>query len=119
MLAQGYQEQLLNPGIVVRNDPPNVLSGMIDLELDGQGNLIYFQAIPLQKENPEGGTRAFDWNLFFAAAELDPAQIQKIKPAWNSPASCNKRGAWTGTLPGITRPLGVKGTPLHGKTIFF
>src|SRR5258706_2365335 len=119
MLAQGYQEQLLNPGIVVRNDPPNVLSGMIDLELDGQGNLIYFQAIPLQKENPAGASRAFDWNLFFAAAGLDPAQLQKTEPAWNSLASSDTRVAWTGTLPGPTRPLRVEAASLHGKPVFF
>jgi serine/threonine-protein kinase len=119
MLAEGYQDQLLSPGIVSRYDPPNVLSGMINLELDGQGNLISFQAIPPQKENPPAATAPFDWNVLFAAAGLDPAKLQKTEPAWNSLASSDTRGAWTGTLPGTTRPLRVEAASLHGKPVFF
>jgi serine/threonine protein kinase len=119
MLAEGYQDQLLNPGIVARDDPPNVLSGMINLELDAQGNLIYFQAIPPQKESPTGPAAAFDWNALFAAAGLDPARLQKTEPAWNSLASSDTRTAWTGTLPGTARPLRVEAASLHGKPVFF
>jgi len=119
MLAQGYQDQLLNPGIVVRDDPPTVLSGMIDLELDAQGNLIYFQAIPPQKEDSAGAAAAFDWNVLFAAAGLDSAHFQKTEPAWNSLASSDSRLAWTGTLPGTVRPLRVEAASLRGKPVFF
>jgi len=119
MLAEGYQDQLLNPGIVSRDDPATVVSGMINLELDAQGNLIYFQAIPPQKENPRAAAAAFDWNVLFAAAGLDPAKFQKTEPAWNSLASSDTRAAWTGTLPGTTRPLRVEAASLHGKPVFF
>jgi hypothetical protein len=119
MLAQGYQDQLLNPGIVVPDDPPTVLSGMIDLELDGQGNLIRFQAMPPQKEASAQASAAFDWNVLFAAAGLDPAKFQKAEPAWNSLASSDSRAAWTGTLPGSSRPLRVEAASLHGKPVFF
>jgi len=119
MVAQGYQDQLLNPGIVVRDDPPNVLSGMIDLQLDAQGNLIYFQSIPPQKENSTEASAPFDWNILFAAAGLDPTKFQKAEPAWNSLATSDARMAWTGTLPGTTRPLRVEAASLHGKPVFF
>jgi predicted Ser/Thr protein kinase len=119
MLAQGYQDQLLNPGIVSPDDPPTVLSGMIDLELDGQGNLIRFQAIPPQKEDSMQASAAFDWNVLFAAAGLDPAKFQKAEPAWNSLASSDARMAWTGTLPGTKWPLRVEAASLHGKPVFF
>ena len=119
MLAQGYQDQLLNPGIVVRDDPPTVVSEMINLELDAQGNLIYFQAIPPQKENSTEASTAFDWNAVFTAAALDPAKFQKAEPTWNSLASSNTRTAWTGTLPGSTRPVRVEAASLHGKPVFF
>jgi serine/threonine protein kinase len=119
MLAQGYQDQLLNPGIVVRDDPPSVLSGMINVELDGQGNLIRFQAIPPQKEDSSQAATAFDWNILFAAAGLDPAKFQKTAPEWNSLASSDSRAAWTGTLPGLARPIQVEAASLRGKPVFF
>jgi serine/threonine-protein kinase len=119
MLAAGFQDQLLNPGIVVRDDPPTVLSGMINLELDPQGELTYFQAIPPQKENPGGPSAAFDWNVLFAAAGLDPARFQKTEPAWNSLAASDSRMAWTGTWPGTTRLLRVEAASWHGKPVFF
>src|SRR5258708_39593021 len=105
MLAEGYQDQLLNPGIVSRDDPPNVLSGMINLELDGLGNLISFQAIPPQKENPPAATAPFDWNVLLAAAGLDPTKIKKTEPEWHSLASFDSRRAWAGTFPGTQRAL--------------
>jgi len=119
MVAEGFRDQLLNPGIVTRDDPPTVLSGMINVELDPQGRLTYFQAIPPQKESASGQSAAFDWNVLFAAAGLDAAQFQKAEPMWNSLASSDARMAWTGTWPGTTRPLRVEAASWHGKPVFF
>lgn len=38
--ATGFRDQLLNPGIVVRDDPPTILSGMINVELDPEEQLV-------------------------------------------------------------------------------
>jgi len=92
---------------------------MINLELDAQGNLIHFEAIPPQKENSTAASAPFDWSVLFAAAGLDPTKFQKTEPAWNSLASSDARVAWTGTLPGTTRPLRVEAASLHGKPVFF
>jgi serine/threonine-protein kinase len=119
MLAEGFRDQLLNPGIVTRNDPPTVLSGMINVELDPQGRLTYFQAIPPQKESSSAPPAAFDWNVLFAAAGLDPAQFQKAEPTWNSLAASDTRIAWTGTWPRTARPLRVEAAAWHGKPVFF
>ena len=119
MLAQGFQDQLLNPGIIVRDDPPTVISGMINLDLDPQGRLTYFQAIPPQKEDSSPQPATFDWNVLFASAGLDAAQFQKTEPAWNSLAASDTRMAWTGTWPGTTRPLRVEAASWHGKPVFF
>jgi predicted Ser/Thr protein kinase len=120
LVAEGFRDQLLNPGIVTPDDPPTILSGMVHVELDPQGQLTYFQAIPPQKENtrtPSGS--GFDWNVLFAAAGLDPTQFQKAEPTWNSLASSDTRLAWTGTWPGTTRSLRVEAAALHGKPVFF
>jgi serine/threonine-protein kinase len=119
MVADGFQDQLLNPGIVTRHDPPTVLSGMINLQLDPQGQLTYFQAIPPQKESSRAESAALDWNVLFAAAGLDPAQFQKAEPAWNSLAASDTRAAWTGTWPGTTRALRVEAAAFNGKPVFF
>src|SRR6202044_428562 len=119
LVAESFRDQLLNPGIVVPDDPPAVLTGMINLQLDPQGQLIYFQAIPPEKENSAGTPAPFDWNIPFTAAGLDPAQFQKADPLWNSLAASETRMAWTGTWPGTERPLRVEAASLHGKPVFF
>src|SRR6202453_1925569 len=118
MVADGFRDQLLNPGIVSETDPPPTLSGMINLQLDPQGHLIYFQAIPPQKESAEEISKtpaAFDWNILFSAAGLDPAQFHSSQPAWNSLAASDARAAWTGTWPGTARPLRVEAAAWQGK----
>jgi hypothetical protein len=124
MLAEGFRDQFLNPGIVTRDDPPTVLSGMINMALDLQGRLTYFQAIPPQKipaqnESSSAQPATFDWNVLFAAAGLDPAQFQKAEPVWNSLAASDTRMAWTGTWPGTARPLRVEAAAWRGNPVFF
>jgi serine/threonine-protein kinase len=119
MVAQGFQDQLLNPGIVTPTDPPPTLSGMINLELDPQGRLTYFQAIPPEKDGAAEQSPPFDWNVLFASAGLDPALFQKAEPVWNSLASSDTRMAWTGVWPGSARPLRVEAASWHGKPVFF
>ena len=119
MVARSFRDQLLNPGIVVPDDPPTTLSAMINLQLDPQGQLTYFQAIPPQKENLSAQPTAFDWNIPFSASGLDAAQFQKVEPTWNSLAASDARMAWTGAWPGTTRPLRVEAASWHGKLVFF
>ncbi len=119
MMAEGFRDQLMNPGIVTRDDPPQVLSGMINVELDPLGQLTYFQAIPPQRESSTAPPAAFDWNVAFTAAGLDPTKFQKAEPAWNSLADSDTRVAWTGTWPGTPRPLRVEAASSRGKPVFF
>jgi serine/threonine-protein kinase len=122
LAASDFHDQLLTPGIVTRTDPPTVLSGMINLALDPQGRLTYFQAIPLQKQEEKKEAAApapFDWNILFAAAGLDSSKLQPAQPAWNSLAASDLRAAWTGTWPGTTRPLRVEAASFQGKPVFF
>jgi serine/threonine-protein kinase len=119
MYPLGVHDLLLSSGIVETSDPPTVVSGMVNLELDHQGRLAYLQAIPPQKENPGGASAPFDWNVLFNAAGLDPAQFQKAEPAWNSLAAADTRMAWGGTWPGTARPLHIEAAAWHGKPVFF
>jgi serine/threonine-protein kinase len=130
MVASDFTDNLLTPGIVTRSDPPTVLSGMINLELDPQGRLTYFQAIPPQKLGEKGEKNdaaaavtppaaTFDWSILFTAAGLDPAKFQPAQPTWTSLAASDARMAWTGSWPGTARPLRVEAAAFQGKPVFF
>jgi serine/threonine-protein kinase len=125
MEASDFRDNLLTPGIVTPNDPPTALSGMINLRLDPQGRLTYFQAIPPQKQadKQDAGaapaTAAFDWNVLFAVAGLDASKLQPAQSTWNSLAASDTRMAWTGNWPGTTRPLRVEAAAYQGKPVFF
>ena len=122
MAANEFHDNL-TPGIIQENDPPTVTSGMINLELDPQGRLTYFQAIPSEKVAATSGAiksmAAFDWNILFNAADLDPSKFQPAEPAWNSLASSDARAAWTGVWPGTTRRLRIEAASFQGEPVFF
>jgi predicted Ser/Thr protein kinase len=126
MSSDQFRDQLLTPGIITETDPPTVRSGMINLELDPQGRLTYFQAIPAQKlaasppnASPAVEPKPFDWNILFSAAGLDPSKFQPVPSEWNSLAASDTRMAWMGVWPGATRPLRVEAAAFQGKPVFF
>jgi serine/threonine-protein kinase len=121
MVASDFRDNLMTPGIVTRSDPPTVLSGMINLDLDSQGRLTNFQAIPPQRleKNQMGVPASFDWNILLTAAGLDPAKLQPAQPTWTSLANSDTRMAWTGTWPGSSRPIRVEAAAFQGKPVFF
>jgi predicted Ser/Thr protein kinase len=134
MVANEFHDNLV-PGIIGEHDPPNTLSGMINLRLDPQGRLTYFEAIPPQKTEATIGLSAagsastqpgstpgstqYDWSVLFSAAGLDPSRFQAAPSNWNSLAVSDTRLAWIGTWPGATRPLRVEAASFQGKPVFF
>jgi len=120
LIADGFHDILLTPGMVDQYDPAPIQSGMIRLQLDPRGRLVTFEAIPPEVANPPGAAIApFDWKLLFSAAELDPAQFQTAQPIWNSLASPDARAAWTGKWPGTERPLRIEAAAFQGKPVYF
>jgi serine/threonine-protein kinase len=121
MAAEGYRDQLLNPGIVTNSDPPTTLSGMINVHLDPQGRLLHLLVIPAQKETAAATAPGIpaDWSLLFHEAGLEFSRFAKADPQWNSLASSDARVAWTGVWPGTTRSLRVEAASLHGKPVYF
>jgi predicted Ser/Thr protein kinase len=133
LVANEFKDNLLTPGIVTQNDPPTVLTGMINLELDPLGRLTYFQVIPPQTRDEKKDANAaqtgvaqtsapvapVDWNILFSVAGLDPSNLQPAQPAWASLAASDTRMAWTGTWPDTTRLLRVEAATFQGKPVFF
>jgi predicted Ser/Thr protein kinase len=122
LVASDFRDQLLTPGILTEGDPPTIVSGMINLHLDPQGRLMYFQAIPPEKQPEQKDAPAptpFDWNILFNAAGLDPSKLQPATPVWSSLANTDTRMAWTGVWPGTTRPMRVEAASFQGKPVAF
>jgi len=119
MFASGYRDFLLTPDILAEEDPSTTVSGMVNVKLDAKGRLIYFQAIPPQKETPVSTIAAPDWTALFAAADLDASKLQTIPPQWTALGTADARAAWTGVWPGSTRPLRIEAASWHGKPVFF
>jgi Protein kinase domain len=119
MLPVGFADLSLSPGVISFDDPPQTFSGMVNLQLDPEGRLTYFQAIPPQKEEAAPTVQAVDWNPLFAAAGIQEGELHAVTPVWNSLASADTRAAWEGTWPGTTRALHVEAAAWHGKPVFF
>ncbi len=114
-----YKDFVLIPGIAQEESPPTTVSGMVNVKLDARGRLIYFQAIPPQKDTSPETTTPPDWSPLFTAADIDPSKLQPAQPQWTSLGTSDARAAWTGVWPGSTRPLRVEAAAWHGKPVFF
>ena len=121
MMATDFHDSSLTPGIVTGDDPPPVLSGMVNLTMDPRGRLTFFQAIPpqMQSEDVRTHAQAVDWSTLFREAGLDATQFKPTEPLWTSLAASDTRAAWTGTWPGTSRPLRVEAAAFEGKPVFF
>ena len=116
-----FHHDLLTPGIVNVEDPPPILSGMIDVRLDHQGRLRFLEAIPQQRQESAAAPFAHtpDWAPLLSLAGLDAAQLQPAEPLWTWLATSDTRAAWTGAWPGSKQPLRVEAASLGGKPVGF
>ena len=101
MVTTNFHDIMLTPGIVQSTDPPEIVSGMVWVELDPQGRLIYLHAVAPELESADApAATPFDWNILFAFAGLDQAQLQPAQPLWNSLGGADTRLAWNWRLAG-------------------
>jgi serine/threonine protein kinase len=120
MTPIGLRNEMFIPGDLEEDDPKPTMSGMIDVQLDPQGRLMYFEALPPEKEEPPSQAPPPDWNALFAAADLDMSKLKPVQPIWASLAASDVRLAWTGEWPGYkNRPLHVEAATWHGRPVFF
>ena len=119
MVPVDLHDALLTPGRLFPNDPPTVISGMINLKLDSEGHLVYFQAIPPQVDDAPAPSKTVDWNAMFVAAGLQMSQFQPTQPIWVSLADSDTRAAWTGNWPGTARPVRIEAAGWRGKPVYF
>ena len=119
LVPSDFRDQSMTPGIVTSYDPPVTQSGMINVELDPQGHLESFQAIPPEVDKTGPAAQPFDWKPLLSAAGLDAGTLRPAEPEWNSLAVFDTRAAWTGTWPGSQRALRVEAAAWRGKPVYF
>ncbi len=110
-----------NPFLVVTpEDPARTVSGMTYVEMDLQGRLLRFEAIPPQVETPESLAPAPDWSSLFAATALDPTKFRSATPRWTPLVWGDTRVAWEGSFPQRPDvPLRVEAAAYRGKPVYF
>jgi serine/threonine-protein kinase len=119
LIASTFHDDLLTPGIVDRADPPPISSDMIQVNVDHQGRLTYFEVIPPQRLSSPVTTAAVDWAPLFRLAGLEPSTLQPAEPVWTFLAASDTRAAWTGQWPGSGRPLRVEAAGFGGRPVAF
>jgi serine/threonine-protein kinase len=114
--GQGFTDN-----VPTRDDPPPDISGMISVELDTQGRLVDFEAVPPQRDALSGGiARIADWSALFTAAGLDIAQFHSVTPQWSPRNFADSRAAWEGNPGGaLNVPLRVEAAAYQGKPVSF
>jgi hypothetical protein len=114
-----FHNDLLTPGIVDRADPPPISSGMIQVNTDHQGRLLFFEAIPPHRQSSPVRAAAVDWAPLFKLAELDQSTMQPVEALWTWLATSDTRAAWTGKWPESGRPLRVEAAAFGGRPVAF
>jgi predicted Ser/Thr protein kinase len=110
----------LRTGEVFPTEPAPTFSGEVGLNLDPQGRLIEFNAIPPQVEIEPNSSRAEDWPALFSAAGLDMTRFTRAEPQWLPGSGFDARAAWTGSYAQSPElALRVEAASWRGKPVFF
>jgi len=104
-------------GTVTADDPKRI-PGWVDIRLDPQGRLTFFQAVP-QRETA-ASTSAIDWSKFFDAAGLDASRWTPAEPREIPVTAFDERKGWTGTYPNSPQmPLRIEAAAWKGRPVYF
>ncbi|MEE8367795.1 MAG: serine/threonine-protein kinase, partial [Thermoanaerobaculia bacterium] len=107
-------------GHVRPSRPPIDEPGMINLNLDPDGRLQWFQAIGPDGDDSEEPETAMDWAPFFELAGLGPDSFEPTPFVGNPRLGMDTRRAWTGHYPenavGVVR---VEAGSFRGRPVYF
>lgn len=108
------------PNITSALQPAPFYTGEIRITLDQNGRLLQFTAVPAQHIEAVEAAKVFssaDWQAFFAAAEINAAQLRENPSTWISEMPANQQFAWQGEASG--KPFLVEAAAFHGQPVYF
>ena len=101
-------------------DPPNIVPGMVSMQLDPQGRLWYLLAVPPELGDAPGAQSPPDWGVLFRAAGLDVGRFHPDALKWTPPVEADARAAWAGGFAEAPEiPLHIEAAAFQGKPVFF
>jgi serine/threonine-protein kinase len=106
--------------VVGYDNPVQSEQGMARVQLDPEGRLLLFEAIPRHFDDREGPWEAPDWRGPFEEAGLDMASFTQVPPAWAPRMASDVQVAWEGATaerPDLT--LRVEAAGYRGKPVSF
>jgi serine/threonine-protein kinase len=103
---------------VTLEDPPMITAGMVRIDLDPQGRLTHFRAVPSLGSEPTGSP--VNWDPLFQAAQIDRVRFADATPTILPRAYADEWRAWTGELtdlPGV--PFRIEASGFRGRPTSF
>ena len=107
-------------GRVTWRDPQFLISGMVSLDLDTEGRLWQFWAMPPHEDETSPPYDEPDWSVLLKAADLRAEDLSETRPKRLPETYCDRRAAWVGTYPDQPEPeIRVEACAFHGKPVYF
>ncbi|HEY6193599.1 MAG TPA: serine/threonine-protein kinase [Candidatus Eisenbacteria bacterium] len=123
LLGWRQSPRIMNPAAGLRigaDDPPQIVSGMVTVGVDGRGRLVAFSAIPPQVDSSLAPVPPAHTAELFALAGLDTAAFHEVPPVWVPLPAFQTRREWVGSsprLPGV--PLRVSAAWWRERPVAF
>jgi predicted Ser/Thr protein kinase len=107
-------------GLISSTDPPHEIPGMVMLNLDTQGRLRSFRAVPPEVDQPGDSDRKIDWEPLFREANLDVGRFALVQFKWVPPEPYDSRSEWEGSSARHPETrLHVTAAAYRGKPVYF
>lgn len=99
-------------------DPPMTVPGMVRIQLDPEGRLLSFLALP--RETGPKPAAPYDWARLFKLADLDTGMFQPVEVQSTPLVSFDERAEWKGTISQfIPHQFRVEAAAYRGALVYF
>lgn len=105
---------------VTLSNPPRTVPGMVALQLDTAGRLVWLDVVPerLAEDSAPSGAAFTDWAALFATMGLDLAAFESAPPRLTPPHFADERVAWEGAFPEDPEtPVRIEAAAYRGRPI--
>ena len=108
-----------NQGIIRGDNPALDVPGMVSVDLDSQGRLLRFEAVPGTPATIDNSAASSELKSLLAGAGLDTGPLRATPPDTLPPGPFDHREEWTGTLDQQAAvPIRVVSASYLGKPVF-
>jgi hypothetical protein len=106
-------------GMVLYSDPPAVVPGMVDVNLDPEGRLLRLCVVPGTREPPSSPEPAPDWSALLERAGLHAEALSPVAPVRTPPMAYDVWAEWEMRTRGSDMPTRITAAAFDGKPVYF